>query len=136
MDSQSMRLFVSIAIVVIASLPGGLRAQQPVLSEPKNGGRVEGTAYRNDEESIDLPVGASNTFEPVTVRASEQSPTAPGSTVPTLTATDDGLPKRQNSMWVGFGERSVDDMLQVRVNIVYLDDAKARPAPTSSVQNR
>ena len=48
-------------------------------------------------------------------------------------------------MWVGFGERSGDDMLQVRVNIVYLDDAefqrlvderKAKPAPTSSVQNR
>ena len=27
-------------------------------------------------------------------------------------------------MWVGFGERSVDDMLQVWVNIVYLDDAE------------
>ena len=49
------------------------------------------------------------------------------------------------NMWVGFGERSVDDMLQVWVNIVYLDDAefqrlvderKAKPAPTSSVQNR
>jgi hypothetical protein len=48
-------------------------------------------------------------------------------------------------MWVGFGERSVDDMLQVWVNIVYLDDAefqrlvderKAKPTPTSSVQNR
>ena len=28
------------------------------------------------------------------------------------------------NMWVGFGERSVDDMLQVWVNIVYLDDAE------------
>ena len=27
-------------------------------------------------------------------------------------------------MWVGFGERSVDDMLQVWVNVVYLDDAE------------
>jgi len=27
-------------------------------------------------------------------------------------------------MWVGFGERSVDDMLQVWVNIVYLEDAE------------
>ena len=44
-------------------------------------------------------------------------------------------------MWAGFGERSVDDMLQVWLNIVYLDDAeytrlvearKARPASTSS----
>jgi hypothetical protein len=26
-------------------------------------------------------------------------------------------------MWVGFGERSVDDMLQVWLDIVYLDDA-------------
>jgi hypothetical protein len=28
------------------------------------------------------------------------------------------------NMWVGFGERSVDDMLQVWVNVVYLDDAE------------
>jgi hypothetical protein len=27
-------------------------------------------------------------------------------------------------MWVGFGERSVDDMLQVWINVVYLDDAE------------
>ena len=27
-------------------------------------------------------------------------------------------------MWAGFGERSVDDMLQVWLNIVYLDDAE------------
>jgi hypothetical protein len=28
------------------------------------------------------------------------------------------------NMWVGFGERSVDDMLQVWINVVYLDDAE------------
>ena len=44
MGSQSMCLFVSIAIFVATSLPGGLLAQQPALSEPKSGGRVEGTA--------------------------------------------------------------------------------------------
>src|SRR4029434_2595525 len=27
------------------------------------------------------------------------------------------------AMWAGYGERSVDDMLQVWINIVYLDDA-------------
>jgi len=220
MGSQSMCLFVSIAIFVATSLPGGLRAQQPAPSEPKNGGRVEGTVSqlvnlrhasgqgvapvyegfdinpdgsfnmwfgymnRNYEESIDLPVGASNTFEPggdrgqpthftprrhkdvfkvtvpkdfgeqklvwrltahgqtqqvvgtlkpvwqidrlrttrggnsekissnlppaVAVRASEQSPTAPASTTLTLTATDDGLPKRQGktvgmtAMWAKY----------------------------------
>jgi len=44
-------------------------------------------------------------------------------------------------MWVGFGERSVDDMLQVWLDIVYLDDAeykrlvderKAKPASTTT----
>ena len=49
------------------------------------------------------------------------------------------------NMWVGFGERSVDDMLQVWVNVVYLDDAefqrlvderKAKSVSTSSAQNR
>lgn len=48
-------------------------------------------------------------------------------------------------MWVGFGQRSVDDMLQVWVNLVYLDDAecqrltdarKAGAAPTASASNR
>ena len=47
------------------------------------------------------------------------------------------------NMWAGFGERSVDDMLQVWLNIVYLDDAeykrlveerKARPTSSSSAQ--
>ena len=47
------------------------------------------------------------------------------------------------AMWAGFGERSVDDMLQVWLDIVYLDDAefarlvearKARPAATSTAQ--
>ena len=27
-------------------------------------------------------------------------------------------------MWAGFGERSVDDMLQMWIDIVYLDDAE------------
>jgi hypothetical protein len=42
-------------------------------------------------------------------------------------------------MWVGFGERSVDDMLQVWLDVVYLDDAEfnrlveARKAKVSSV---
>jgi hypothetical protein len=49
------------------------------------------------------------------------------------------------NMWVGFGERSVDDMLQVWLDIVYLDDGefqrlvaerKAKPASTSFGQNR
>jgi hypothetical protein len=47
------------------------------------------------------------------------------------------------NMWVGFGERSVDDMLQVWIDVVYLDDAefqqqldgrKAKPTPTSRVE--
>jgi hypothetical protein len=28
------------------------------------------------------------------------------------------------TMWAGFGERSVDDMLQLWINVVYLDDAE------------
>jgi hypothetical protein len=27
-------------------------------------------------------------------------------------------------MWAGFGERSVDDMLQLWINVVYLDEAE------------
>ena len=47
------------------------------------------------------------------------------------------------NMWVGFGERSVDDMLQVWLDMVYLDDAeyqrlveerKAKPAASTTAQ--
>jgi hypothetical protein len=46
-------------------------------------------------------------------------------------------------MWVGFGERSVDDMLQVWLDMVYLDEAeyqrlveerKAKPASSTTSQ--
>jgi hypothetical protein len=47
------------------------------------------------------------------------------------------------NMWVGFGERSVDDMLQVWLDMVYLDEAdyqrlveerKTRPATSTTAQ--
>ncbi len=31
-------------------------------------------------------------------------------------------------MWAGFGERSVDDMVQVWMDVVYLDDAEFQKA--------
>jgi hypothetical protein len=48
-------------------------------------------------------------------------------------------------MWAGFGERSVDDMLQLWINVVYLDEAefkrlvderKARQAVTATNQQQ
>src|SRR3989441_503957 len=69
----------------------------------------------------------------------------PAGTILHFIATHDNTSaNRRNpdpAMWVGFGERSVDDMLQVWLNIVYLDDAefqrlveerKAKPAATST----
>jgi hypothetical protein len=83
------------------------------------------------------------------VYADDVAPLLPAGTVLHMIGVHDNTAaNRRNpdpNMWVGFGERSVDDMLQVWVNIVYLDDAefqrlvderKARPASTSSVQNR
>ena len=83
------------------------------------------------------------------VYADDAAPLLPAGTVLHMIGVHDNTAaNRRNpdpNMWVGFGERSVDDMLQVWVNIVYLDDAefqrlvderKAKPAPTSSVQNR
>jgi hypothetical protein len=83
------------------------------------------------------------------VYADEAAPLLPAGTVLHMIGIHDNTAaNRRNpdpNMWVGFGERSVDDMLQVWVNIVYLDDAefqrlvderKAKPASTSSVQNR
>ena len=50
-------------------------------------------------------------------------------------------------MWAGYGERSVDDMLQLRLHVVYLDEAdyqqqvadriaKQRPTPTGQQQQQ
>jgi hypothetical protein len=79
------------------------------------------------------------------VYADDAAPLLPAGTVLHLIGLHDNTSaNRRNpdpNMWVGFGERSVDDMLQVWLNIVYLDDAdykrlvderKARPASTST----
>ena len=82
------------------------------------------------------------------VYADDAAPLLPAGTVLHLIGLHDNTSaNRRNpdpNMWAGFGERSVDDMLQVWLNIVYLDDAeytrlveerKARPASSSSAQN-
>jgi hypothetical protein len=40
------------------------------------------------------------------------------------------------NMWAGFGERSVDDMLQVWINVVYLDDAEYNRLVAERKNNR
>jgi len=79
------------------------------------------------------------------VYADDVAPLLPAGTMLHLIGIHDNTSaNRRNpdpAMWVGFGERSVDDMLQVWLNIVYLDDAefqrlveerKAKPASTST----
>jgi hypothetical protein len=62
------------------------------------------------------------------VYADEVAPLLPAGTVLHMIGIHDNTSaNRRNpdpNMWVGFGERSVDDMLQVWVNVVYLDDAE------------
>jgi hypothetical protein len=79
------------------------------------------------------------------VYADDSAPLLPAGTVLHLIGIHDNTAaNRRNpdpAMWAGFGERSVDDMLQVWLNIVYLDDAefnrlveerKAKPASTAT----
>ena len=81
------------------------------------------------------------------VYADDVAPLLPAGTVLHLIGIHDNTSaNRRNpdpNMWAGFGERSVDDMLQVWLNIVYLDDAEynrmveqrnAKPAVTSTAQ--
>jgi len=81
------------------------------------------------------------------VYADEAAPLLPAGTVLHLIGIHDNTSaNRRNpdpAMWAGFGERSVDDMLQVWLDIVYLDDAeyarlvearKPKPAATSTSQ--
>ena len=82
------------------------------------------------------------------VYADDAAPLLPAGTVLHLIGIHDNTSaNRRNpdpAMWAGFGERSVDDMLQVWLNIVYLDDAEytrlveerkaSRPVSTSTAQ--
>ena len=58
----------------------------------------------------------------------EEAPLLPAGTVLHMIAIHDNTaanPRNPDpSVWAGFGERSVDDMVQVWLNIVYLDDAE------------
>ena len=62
------------------------------------------------------------------VYADDAAPLLPAGTVLHMIAIHDNTSaNRRNpdpSMWVGFGERSVDDMVQVWLDVVYLDDAE------------
>jgi hypothetical protein len=62
------------------------------------------------------------------VYADDAAPLLPAGTVLHMIGIHDNTAaNRRNpdpNMWVGFGERSVDDMLQVWVDVVYLDDAE------------
>ncbi|HYM24626.1 MAG TPA: hypothetical protein VEU08_15520, partial [Vicinamibacterales bacterium] len=83
------------------------------------------------------------------VYADDEAPLLPAGTVLHLIGVHDNTAaNRRNpdpNMWVGFGERSVDDMLQVWLDIVYLDDAdfqrmveerKGKPASSTGGQQR
>jgi hypothetical protein len=62
------------------------------------------------------------------IYADDVAPLLPAGTVLHMIGIHDNTAaNRRNpdpAMWVGFGERSVDDMLQVWLDIVYLDDAE------------
>ena len=80
------------------------------------------------------------------VYADDEAPLLPAGTVLHLIGVHDNTSgNRRNpdpNMWVGFGERSVDDMLQVWLDIVYLDDAEynrlveARKSQVSSLKSQ
>jgi len=61
------------------------------------------------------------------VYADDVAPLLPAGTVLHIIGVHDNTSaNRRNpdpNMWAGFGERSVDDMLQLWINVVYLDDA-------------
>jgi hypothetical protein len=78
------------------------------------------------------------------IYADDVAPLLPAGTVLHMIGIHDNTSANRNnpdpSMWAGFGERSVDDMVQVWMDLVYLDDAdferqvaerKARQAKTT-----
>jgi hypothetical protein len=81
--------------------------------------------------------------------ADDVAPLLPAGTVLHIIGTHDNTPANKRNpdpaMWAGFGERSVDDMLQLWINVVYLDEAefnrlveerKAKQAVTATNQQQ
>ena len=66
------------------------------------------------------------------IYADDVTPLLPAGTVLHMIGThDDTTANPRNPdplMWAGFGERSVDDMLQVWINVVYMDDDEFKRA--------
>lgn len=60
--------------------------------------------------------------------ADEAAPLLPAGTVLHMIGIHDNTAANPHNpdpiVWAGFGERSVDDMLQVWLDVVYLDDAE------------
>ena len=60
--------------------------------------------------------------------ADDVAPLLPAGTILHMTGVHDNTAANKKNpdpaMWAGYGERSVDDMLQVWLNVVYLDDAE------------
>ena len=60
--------------------------------------------------------------------ADDVAPLLPAGTVLHIIAVHDNTAaNRRNpnpNVWAGYGERSIDDMLQLWINVVYLDDAE------------
>ena len=60
--------------------------------------------------------------------ADDEAPLLPAGTILHMTGVHDNTASNKKNpdpaMWAGYGERSVDDMLQVWLNVVYLDDAE------------
>jgi hypothetical protein len=81
--------------------------------------------------------------------ADDVAPLLPAGTVLHIIGTHDNTSANKRNpdptMWAGFGERSVDDMLQLWINVVYFDDAefnrlveerKAKQAVNSTAQQQ
>jgi hypothetical protein len=66
------------------------------------------------------------------IYADDVAPLLPAGTVLHMIGIHDNTSANRNnpdpSMWAGFGERSVDDMVQVWLDVVYLDDAEFQKA--------
>jgi hypothetical protein len=74
------------------------------------------------------------------IYADNEAPLLPAGTVLHMIGIHDNTSaNRRNpdpNMWVGFGERSVDDMVQVWMDIVYLDDAEFHRLVEKRVEER
>jgi hypothetical protein len=108
--------------------PARIDAFQPHMHMRGKGMTLEAILPNNTVEVLSSVNNFDFNWHVSYLYADDSAPLLPAGTVLHIIGIHDNTPaNRRNpdpAMWAGFGERSVDDMLQLWINLVYLEEAE------------